>query len=172
MLSEEIFDFGNEMVSKRVYKLMDQLTCEFKEVFDLCMFILLGFTQAPAGNIKESLIIQTLKCLSHFLRWIPLGFIFETDLIKILINHFWEPVQFRPECIRCITEIASLNLSVEEQNLFNPKLKTLWFELFNKINALPKQTLKYEDPAKVPPQMRLFWESIYCQLALCLTGRV
>lgn len=170
MLSEEVFDFGrNEMVSKRVDKLMDQLTAQFQEVYDTCMFVLKSFIASPAG-MRETLVQQTLKCLAHFLKWIPLGFIFETDLIETLLQHFWEPVQYRPECIRCVTEMASLQLSQEEAAAFKHRLAALWVELVSRVIALPRQTLQYEDSGKVPPQMRLFWESIYCQLALCLTG--
>ncbi|KAL8436365.1 hypothetical protein ACSSS7_001765 [Eimeria intestinalis] len=170
MLSEEVFDFGrNEMVSKRVDKLMDQLTAQFQEVYDTCMFVLKSFVSSPAG-MRETLVQQTLKCLAHFLKWVPLGFIFETDLIETLLQHFWEPVQYRPECIRCVTEMASLQLSPEEAAAFRHRLAAVWVELVARVVALPRQTLQYEDPGKVPPQMRLFWESIYCQLALCLTA--
>lgn len=170
MLSEEVFDFGrNEMVSKRVDKLMDQLTAQFQEVYDTCMFVLKSYIASPAG-MRETLVQQTLKCLAHFLKWIPLGFIFETDLIETLLQHFWEPVQYRPECTRCVTEMASLQLSPEEATAFKHRLAALWIELVTRVVALPRQTLQYEDPGKVPPQMRLFWESIYCQLALCLTA--
>lgn len=172
MLSEEVFDFGrNEMVSKRVDKLMDQLTAQFQEVYDTCMFVLKSYIASPAG-MRETLVQQTLKCLAHFLKWVPLGFIFETDLIETLLQHFWEPVQYRPECIRCVTEMASLQLSPEEAAAFKHRLAALWIELVTRVVALPRQTLQYEDPGKVPPQMRLFWESIYCQLALCLTGEM
>ncbi|KAL8275579.1 hypothetical protein Esti_000530 [Eimeria stiedai] len=170
MLSEEVFDFGrNEMVSKRVDKLMDQLTAQFQEVYDTCMFVLKSFVSSPAG-MRETLVQQTLKCLAHFLKWVPLGFIFETDLVETLLQHFWEPVQYRPECIRCVTEMASLQLSPEEAAAFRHRLAAVWVELVARVVALPRQTLQYEDPGKVPPQMRLFWETIYCQLALCLTA--
>lgn len=169
MLSEEVFDFGrNEMVSKRVDKLMDQMTAQFQEVYDVCMFVLKSYVANPSG-MKGSLVQQTLKCLAHFLKWIPLGFIFETDLIETLLQNFWEPVQYRPECIRCITEIVSLRLSEEEVEAFKKRLAVLWVELVGRVVALPKQTLQFEDPSKVPSQMRLFWEATYCQLALCLT---
>ncbi|XP_026193527.1 exportin-1 [Cyclospora cayetanensis] len=170
MLSEEVFDFGrNEMVSKRVDKLMDQLTAQFQEVYDTCMFVLRSYIASPSG-MRESLVQQTLKCLSHFLKWVPLGFLFETDLVETLLQNFWEPVQYRPECIRCVTEMASLQLSPEEAAAFKHRLAALWVELTARAVCLPRQTLQYEDSAKVPPQMRLFWETTYCQLALCLTA--
>lgn len=170
MLSEEVFDFGrNEMVSKKVDKLMTQLTAQFQEVFDVCMFVLKSYVVNP-GGMKESLVQQTLKCLAHFLKWIPLGFVFETDLIETLLQNFWEPVQFRADCLRCITEIASLQLGKEETHMFRERLAVLWLQLVAKVLALPPQTLHFEDAGRVPPQMRLFWETIYCQLSLCLTA--
>ncbi|OXB62715.1 UNVERIFIED_CONTAM: hypothetical protein H355_000313, partial [Colinus virginianus] len=169
MLSEEVFDFGEkEMVSRRVAQLMQQLTQQFQEVFDVCMFVLRAAAAAPL-TVKESLVQQTLRCLAHYLKWIPLGYIFQTDLLQTLLHAFWEPVQYRADTLRCLTEIASLQLSPQEQQLFKQQLTTFWMQLVNDVLQLPSQTLQFNDPTKVPPQMRLFWESFYAQLALCLT---
>lgn len=40
--------------------------------------------------------------LANFLEWIALGFIFETDLIQMLLLHFWDPLEYRIECAKCL----------------------------------------------------------------------
>lgn len=170
LLSEEVFDFGEaQMASKKVRKLMSQLTAQFQEVFDLCMFILQSYSSNPTA-VKESLVKQTLQCLAHFLKWIPFGFIFETDLIEILLNEYWDMINFRIESLKCLTEIASLKLTNEELQLFKPKLTSSWLILVEKLRNLPRNTLGYNDAKKVPSQLRIFWETFYCQLALCITA--
>ena len=79
----------------------------------------------------------TLSCIQHFLAWIPLGFVFEvymsvvrhteqthmnqpaplcvcqTNLIGILIDQFWDPPEFRIECVKCLGEIAALHEGID-----------------------------------------------------------
>ena len=80
LLSEEIFDYSAEqMVQEKVKNLKNQLCQEFSEISQLCSFVLENAT-------KPGLILATLDTLLKFLIWIPLGYIFETDLIKILVT--------------------------------------------------------------------------------------
>ncbi len=78
--SEEIFDFSAEqMTQQKTKNLKNQMCGEFAEIFKLCHEIL-EMAQKP------SLIKATLETLLRFLNWIPLGYIFETNLIDILKN--------------------------------------------------------------------------------------
>jgi exportin-1 len=78
--SEEIFDFSAEqMTQQKTNSLKNQMCGEFSEIFQLCKEVL---DRAQ----KPSLIKATLQTLLRFLNWIPLGFIFETDLIETLTN--------------------------------------------------------------------------------------
>ncbi|KAF8819371.1 putative exportin 1, partial [Cardiosporidium cionae] len=133
LLSEEVFDFGREsMASKKVEYLMEQMTVQFQEVFDLCMFILQSYISNPNG-IRNSLVRQTLQCLAHFLKWIPYGYIFEvyscgnqqTNLIDLLLSYFWEPVNYRIECVKCLSEISNLVLDPSELREFQSRLSFL-----------------------------------------------
>lgn len=67
-------------------------------------------------SIKPTLVRSCLKTFQAFLSWIPFAYIFETDLIPIVINHFLAPTQTRIEAIRCFTEIASLSLEDADEN--------------------------------------------------------
>jgi exportin-1 len=78
--SEEIFDFSAEqMTQSKTKNLKNQMCGEFSDIFQLCHEVL---EQAH----KPSLISATLNTLLRFLNWIPLGYIFETNLIDILCN--------------------------------------------------------------------------------------
>lgn len=80
LLSEEIFDYSAEqMTQAKVKNLKNQMCGEFSEIFKLCSEIL---EEAQ----KTSLIRATLETLLRFLNWIPLGYIFETTIIDLLLN--------------------------------------------------------------------------------------
>jgi exportin-1 len=78
LLSEEIFDYSAEqMTTVKAKNLKGQLCNEFAEVFQLCSEIL-------EKAQKPSLLHATLEALLRFLKWIPLGYIFETSLMDLL----------------------------------------------------------------------------------------
>ncbi len=80
LLSEEIFDYSAEqMTQAKVKNLKNQMCGEFSEIFKLCSEIL---EEAQ----KTTLIKATLETLLRFLNWIPLGYIFETTIIDLLLN--------------------------------------------------------------------------------------
>jgi exportin-1 len=80
LLSEEIFDYSAEQMTQAKTKaLKDQMCGEFSEIFELCSEVL-GKAQKP------SLIKATLETLLRFLNWIPLGYIFETNIIDNLVT--------------------------------------------------------------------------------------
>jgi exportin-1 len=89
LLSEEVFDFSMEnMTSTKMKTMKESLNHEFSQIFHLCEFIL-GASQ------KESLLLATLQTLQRFLTWIPLGYIFETPLMDVLITKFFPAPPFR-----------------------------------------------------------------------------
>lgn len=80
LLSEEVFDFSAEQMTQAKTKALKQTMCaEFGEIFNLCNEVL------EKAN-KPSLIRATLETLLRFLNWIPLGYIFETQIIDILVS--------------------------------------------------------------------------------------
>jgi len=102
LLSEEIFDFSrDQMVTKKVKKMKESLNSEFAAIYHLCEFIL-DHSQRP------SLLKVTLQTLQRFLTWIPLGFIFQTNLVDTLLNKFFPETMFRNDTLDCLTEIGSL----------------------------------------------------------------
>ena len=98
LLSEEIFDFSAEqMTQTKIKNLKNQMCGEFSEIFKLCSEVL-------GEGQKSSLIKATLETLLRFLNWIPLGYIFETTIIDLLLHRVSfirislsdSYVQFRP----------------------------------------------------------------------------
>lgn len=104
LLSEEIFDYSAEQMTQiKTKNLRNQMSGEFSEVFQLCSEIL-------EKAQKTSLILATLETVLRFLNWIPLGFIFETNIINTLCTRFLEISEFRNVTLKCLTEIAGLSV--------------------------------------------------------------
>ena len=101
MLSQEIFDFSkNCMTSEQIQQLKYQMTNEFQQVYELCYFVLTGYL-SNSNAVKQSLIKATLEALLAFLSWIPIGYIYMTDLIDVLLM-FVDQAIFRIGAIRCL----------------------------------------------------------------------
>ncbi|KAJ3507261.1 hypothetical protein NLJ89_g6405 [Agrocybe chaxingu] len=126
LLSEEIFDFSAEqMTQAKVKNLKNQMCGEFSEIFKLCSEVL---EEAQ----KVSLIKATLETLLRFLNWIPLGYIFETTIIDLLLNRFLEAPEFRNVTLKCLSEIAALNVGPE----YDPKFVILFAMVMTSVNRM------------------------------------
>ncbi|RCH87432.1 Karyopherin transporter, partial [Rhizopus stolonifer] len=105
LLSEEIFDFSAEQMTQlKAATLKTQMQKEFSEIYNLCREVI-------DNAVKPSLIKATLETLLRFVHWIPVGYIFETDLIETLRSKFFEQPQFRNVTLKCFTEISTLEIT-------------------------------------------------------------
>lgn len=103
LLSEEVFDYSrDQMTQAKARNLKNQLSSEFGEIFTLCHEVLKMAS-------RPSLIAATLQCLGRYLSWVPLQFVFETDIIELLVTKFLSPFPYRNLTLKCLTEIAGLN---------------------------------------------------------------
>ncbi|KAG6831297.1 Exportin-1 [Tricholoma furcatifolium] len=126
LLSEEIFDYSAEqMTQTKIKNLKNQMCGEFSEIFKLCSEVL---EEAQ----KTSLIKATLETLLKFLNWIPLGYIFETTIIDLLLTRFLEAPEFRNVTLKCLAEIAALNVGPE----YDPKFVILFAMVMTSINRM------------------------------------
>jgi exportin-1 len=126
LLSEEVFDFGAEQItSTRKAQIQQQFNNEFSNVFALCQEVL--------GNTNSSQLVDvTLQTLLRFLKWIPLAYVFESNLIEILAMKFFPEPVFRNRVLECLTEIVSLDLaSVTKVNEYVSKL----LQMYNFVTA-------------------------------------
>ncbi|KZV92865.1 hypothetical protein EXIGLDRAFT_836122 [Exidia glandulosa HHB12029] len=147
LLSEEVFDFSAEhMTQTKTKTLKTQMSSEFTEIFQLCSEIL-------EKAQKPSLIRATLETLLRFLNWIPLGFIFETPMIDMLINRFLEVPEFRNTTLKCLSEIAALTVGPE----YDPKFVAMFNMTMTSINRIiPPQTdiaQAYQDSSDADQQL-------------------
>lgn len=100
LLSEEVFDFSRgEMTQAKIKDLKNSLNSEFKLIHELCLFVL-------NASQKPDLIRATLGTLYAFLSWVPLGYVFESNLVEILLKLFPQPL-FRNLALQCLTEVSS-----------------------------------------------------------------
>jgi len=77
-ISEEIFDFSSEkMTTHKTTRLKNQFCQEFSEIFQLC-------TEVLEKAQIETLISATLETTLRFLSWVPLGYIFGTNIVALL----------------------------------------------------------------------------------------
>jgi exportin-1 len=115
LLSEEIFDFSKEeLTSKRAKELKETMVTQFSSIYELCVFVFDTFEQNQ-DSVKKALVKSCLKTFASFLSWIPFGYIFETDLIKKLLDGFFVIPTFRNDTLPCLVEIASLDIDENEE---------------------------------------------------------
>lgn len=165
LLSEEVFVFGQtSMISKKVARLKDTLNLQFETIYALCNSVFQSHIAQP-GSVRPSLLKTTLTTMANFMEWIPLGYVFETDLIQLLLVHFWDPVDYRIECVKCLNEIACLHTGVQQ---YQPQLVRCFQGCVEKIQQLPENTP--EAVANLQGPQRIFWEVFHNQVALLLTG--
>jgi len=124
LLSEEIFEFSKDnMTAAKIVELKTSLNEEFAGIHQLCNVIL-------AEATVPTLLKACLEALAKFLNWMPLGYIFETNLVQALIFRFFpDPANAVPElqpyytafqvlALACLTEIGSLAVEAQYDPAF------------------------------------------------------
>lgn len=128
LLSEEVFDYSaDQMTSVKTKNLKNTMCAEFSAIFQLCSEVLTTANQ-------PSLIKATLETLLRFLNWIPLGYIFETDIILTLRSRFLETPEFRNITLKCLTEIGGLQIG--PQYSYDDKLVLMFTEVLTTISTI------------------------------------
>jgi exportin-1 len=130
LLSEEVFDYSaDQMTSTKTKSLKTTMTSEFSAIFTLCSEILTSANQA-------SLLKATLETLERFLYWIPLGYVFETNIITTLRERFLEQPEFRNVTLKCLTEIGGFQIG--PQYSYDEKLIEMFTSVLGTIaNIIP-----------------------------------
>lgn len=160
LLSEEVFDFSkDQMVTDKVKQMKESLNTEFQQIYQLCEFIL-------ANSQRPSLLIVTLQTLQRFLTWIPLGFIFHTKLMEVLLMKFFPVPVFRNDALDCLTEIGNLSNIDKQYDVYFPQLLELFLQKLQEVFT-PETPLQgaYENGTE---QDQIFLQ----RLALFLSGFV
>ena len=127
LLSEEVFDFSkDQMVTDKVKRMKESLNTEFSQIFQLCEFVM-------TKSQRPSLLRITLQTLQRFLTWIPLGYIFQTNLIDVLVNKFFSAAIFRNEALDCLTEIGTLQ-GLDPQ--YDPLFQQLFTSFLHRLGEI------------------------------------
>lgn len=128
LLSEEVFDYSqDQMTSTKSRNLKTTMCQEFSSIFQLCTEVLNTANQT-------SLIKSTLETLLRFLNWIPLGYVFETPIIDLLLNRFMDVPEFRNVTLKCLTEIGGLQIG--QQYTYDEKLIQMFTDTLTKISKI------------------------------------
>ncbi|KIJ44145.1 hypothetical protein M422DRAFT_208431 [Sphaerobolus stellatus SS14] len=126
LLSEEVFDYSvDQMTQSKATKLKGHLEEQFGEIFQLCLEVL-------EKAVKVPVLKTTLETLLRFLNWIPLKFIFDTSFIDMLLTRFLEAPEFRNITLKCLSEIAALNIDPE----YDPKFVILFAMVMTSVNRM------------------------------------
>eukprot|EP00871_Galdieria_phlegrea_P002791 jgi/Galph1/3512/GphlegSOOS_G2142.1 len=134
LLSEEVFDFSRgEMTQSKVLELKNQFNAEFLSVYQLCQLV---FDQAgELQRSRPSLLSTALKTFERFLSWIPLGYVFETQIIENLLSFFTQS-RFRIEALRCLVEVATIQV-----DSYNDRLRGLFMTFMEELyQIIPPDT--------------------------------
>lgn len=141
LLSEEVFEFSlKQLTSKKIDDLKERLTEEFQLIYQLCEFVM--------QNAKNQLTLQTtLQCFLRFLFWIPLYYVFETQLIDMLLHKFLPHEQFRCDALQCLTEIAAIE-SKNVDTKYHGRIQKMFHDFItNLTNIVHPEAIKqfYEE---------------------------
>ena len=135
------------MTSAKAKKLKESFNADFSLIFQLCEYIM-------ANSTKVSLLVCTFQTLLKFLNWIPLGYIFETALVKNLVYKFLPHQAFRNDVLACLTEIGSLDIGTIYESLtgeLGAAYDTHFEALFTEVRIPPRPPSRpWTDPETTP----------------------
>lgn len=89
------------MLQAKTKELKNSLNQEFRLIHELCLFVL-NVSQRP------ELIRATLSTLHAYLSWVPVGYIFESNIVEMLLRLFPQP-PFRNIALQCLTEVFAVS---------------------------------------------------------------
>lgn len=125
LISEEIFDFSAEqMTSEKIELLKGSLTQEFHQIYLLSEFVLLNAT-------RVQLLKATLQALQRYATWIPAQYIFDTQLLELLVTKFLVAPPYQVETLRCLQEIASVQFASN----YHPQIQVLYSRVLVALNT-------------------------------------
>ncbi|KRX21740.1 Exportin-1 [Trichinella nelsoni] len=130
LLSEEVFDFSSgQMTQTKANHMKQQFCSEFRAIFELCQHIL-------ESSTNVMLVEATLNTLLGFLVWIPVGYIFETNLIESLTAKFLSILPFRNVTLMCLTEIAGVTFPKNAPPAYSSTICRLFSRTMQQLNTV------------------------------------
>ena len=143
------------MTSSQIKELKETMHNEFSSIYQLCYFVIKGYLDNPQ-QVRISLIETCLNTLHAFLSWIPLGYIFLTDLIDVLLQLF-DNKDLKQSCLKCLMEVVVLEVdgscSEEEGRNIKQKLFALYSNFTMKLtNFIPSEVSLLQERTRLVGQ--------------------
>eukprot|EP00163_Fabomonas_tropica_P004111 TRINITY_DN1363_c0_g1_i1.p1 TRINITY_DN1363_c0_g1~~TRINITY_DN1363_c0_g1_i1.p1 ORF type:complete len:1060 (+),score=349.96 TRINITY_DN1363_c0_g1_i1:415-3594(+) len=150
LLSEEVFDYSaDNMTQAKIFELKESLNNDLSSIFELCQGVLMQ-------GQKPSLLVATLECLLRFLNWMPLGYIFQTNLLETLILKFFTEAHFQNLALQCLSEVAAIDVPDSYGAAkFHPIMNAFMDQLTKILVPSPNMDLASVH-AKAPPAGKVF----------------
>ncbi|XP_039170562.1 protein EXPORTIN 1A-like isoform X2 [Eucalyptus grandis] len=102
LLSEDLYDFSRgEMTEQKIKELEQSLNSELQLIYELCSYVL-------SATQRTELMSITLSTLCVFLPGIPLGYIFKSPLLEMLLEIIPVPSTSNLT-LQCLTLVATRN---------------------------------------------------------------
>ena len=118
LLSEEINIFWkSSLTAKKAYELRNKMSNEFIEVFNLCQLIINNSNQ-----VKQSLLIQSIKLFAEYMNWFPINLTLNQDIMMKTLINFKELSFCRTETMRCLGNLFGIKMNV---NMFNGNINEI-----------------------------------------------
>ena len=139
-------------------------------IFDLCLYVFQNFLK-NSQVVKVSLVKACISCINSLLIWIPLSYIFLSNLIDKILLNLLSNGQFRLAVLRCLVQISSLRFdSVQEQSKtqLKEKVYTMWGTFLQKFNGILPCNMSFQverEKLKNQPQNFVYFETICSLLA-------
>lgn len=109
-LYPQVFENPERMTEAKATRLKESMKEEFGSVFELCQYVLTE-SECP------SLLLETLATLLGFINWIELDYVFESNLIDLLVGKFFLVADFRNATLKVLNEIVAIEheAAIEKQ---------------------------------------------------------
>ena len=115
-LSQEVFEFSkHRMTSSDISSLKENFAKEFESVYKICDFVLKGYLKDP-NSVKVSLLRSCLETLRAFLSWMPLVYVFFTDLIEGILVPLTADKRVYLIVLKCLEEIVAISFADEDHS--------------------------------------------------------
>ena len=118
LLSEEINVFWkNSLTAKKAFELREKMKKEFVEVFELCQLIINNSNQ-----VKQSLLIQSIKLFAEYMNWFPINLTLNQDIMRKTLTNFKELSFCRTETMKCLGNLFGIKIDL---SMFNGNMNDI-----------------------------------------------
>lgn len=124
---------------------------------------------ANPANFRITLIKCVLETFTHFLTWIPIGYIFMDDTITI-ITELITNQQFQLEAINCMSEIANIKMDVEQLDKYGQTALVLFNKSIDKIGQLVGEVAFVQAYNSLRGDDRNYFENFLKSFVTYITG--